>query len=314
MPVDSTTMTNWEGPTHPTAPSPMDQSPHTIETRRTGGRSFDRSRRSTEWRIGLGSEACTVITGPAGSGKSCLMRQWFDALARSDAQPIWRTAIAGAGSARPTDPTDVLGVSVAGRTLFIDDANHLDTDDLDAYLTSMASGRDDLPARIVLATRTVPTRLLEWSRKLTVRAVRMDDLEPPEGLIEEILRSHHPNLPARELTTLANRIGPWPALAHLAGRAICLPSAGADAAVHFDGNDLGVTDYLDTEIFAGLDTADQHFLVSCSILPVLSADACAMLTGDQFADERLRRLDRQHALIRPTASDGAWAWRPLTQT
>lgn len=286
----------------------MDQTPRSPEIDQ------GRPRHAARWDVDLGDESCTFITGPAGSGKSTLLDQWFDRLASSGAHPVRYAAVAGAGDVPPFDPESTIGARAAGQTLFIDDAGHLRDDDLDSYLAAIAAGRSDHPTRIVLATRRLPTRLLEWSRGLAIRTVQMDDLEPPDGLIEEIVRGHRPDLSADDLTTLTNTIGQWPAMAHLAGRSICLPSAGAGAASRFDGNDLGVTDYLDTEIFAGLDTPDQHFLVNCSILPVLSADTCAMLTGDQFAEDRLRRLDRQHAFVEPTPSAGVWAWRPLTQT
>lgn len=288
----------------------MDQTPRPAEIDLRSGR----PRHGTLWEVELGREYCTFVVGPAGSGKSTLMNQWFDHLDSSGAHPIWHTAIAGTGDPSPIDPENTIGTRAAGQTLFIDDASHLRDDDLWSYLTALATNRSDHPVRIVLASRRLPARLLDWSRGFAIRTVQMDDLALPDGLIERILRAYRPDLQPEELTALTDKIGHWPAMAHLAGRSICLPSTSAGAASRFDGNDLGVTDYLDTEIFAGLDTADQHFVVNCSILPLLSADTCAMLTGDQFAEDRLRRLDRQHAFIEPTRSAGVWTWRPLTQT
>ncbi len=263
----------------------------------------------------LGSEPCTVVIGPPGGGKTTLLAQWYDELCSRGERPVWCSAIAGDGDG-PRRGTVHPGGPSGGWTLFLDDADQVEPDKIETLLEDMAAagGRGGLPSWLVLATRTTPDRVLEWSRHGTVRTVRTDEVVLPEDLVPAILLDYRSDLEPSELAMLVEKIGNWPAGAHLAGQAIGHPAELPAAAQQFDGRDLGVCDYLDTEVFGGLDTADQDFLVTCSVLEELTPTACAMLTGDQLAEERLQRLSRQHALIRSSERTGTWNWRPLAES
>ncbi len=262
----------------------------------------------------LGTERCTLIIAPAGTGKTTLLARWYEQFKSAGEQPAWHSVTAGHDIHLPPHPASTIGHRAAGRALFIDNAERLPSSEIDATLRAMTDGAFDAPSRLVLASRAVPDRVLDWSRHGTVRTVRVDELEAPPGLIDQILLDYQPDLRPDELAVLGRRIAGWPAGAHLAGRALRSPTRSGFAATRFDGRDVGVTDYFDTEIFGGLEAADQDFLVTCSVLRELSVDACAMLTGDQLAEERLLRLGREHAFISPSPAVGTWRWRPLART
>lgn len=272
----------------------------------------DRRTPLISWGCSLGSDLCTVVTGPPGGGKTALLTQWYDELERSGDRPVWCSPLAG-GNPGPPEGWAIPDGQLAGRTIFVDNADHMESSVIETYLAAMAAGGSGLPSRLVLAARPMPDGVLEWSRHGTVRTVRIEELDSAQDVVKTILLGYQPDVSPDELAVLLSKVGRWPAGAHLAGRAISHQNAEPGAAHRFDGHDLGVSDYLDTEIFGGLDTVDQEFLVTCSVLAQLTPPVCAMLTGDQLAEERLHRLGRQHALVSASAATGSWVWRPLAR-
>lgn len=278
----------------------------------------------------------TVISAPAGFGKSTLAVDWcaesalpaaWLSLDRNDMDPLALiTDLVGAVRQRfPTALEDIAerltqGAEPQGApalvselasaiqsdvdelaVLIVDDLHVLDgappaLDVVDAFIRSVP-----MNLRIILLSRTFPAlpslaRLSAQRRAFTVAAREL--VFTPQEADTFLTQSHVDDPEAR--AELAKRADGWAAaLAVLADRYEPGRPRASDS-------DFILDQFIDHEVLDRLDSRQINLLTSCAVLPLFDLEFAQALTGDAQAGTTLRDLERtNHFLIRLGYGDTA---------
>jgi LuxR family transcriptional regulator, maltose regulon positive regulatory protein len=280
--------------------------------------------------------ALTVVSGPAGAGKSVLLADWASRHARVawlSLEPLdhgrrrfWRAVLEALQRSQPATPLGSLAVQpgapadlllpelaaaleslTAPVTLVLDDVHEIGDSqalsDLDRLL------RGPLPSlRVVIVTRSdPPLRLGRLRAAGQLTELREADLAFTLDEARRLL--DQPDLPGDVAERVWRRTEGWAAglrLAALALRTHPDPSRFAD---EFGGDDRSVADYLVAEVLAQQPPDFRRFLLRISILDRVSPGLAAALTGRSESDRLLTRLEHDHALL--TSIDSRSEWRRL---
>src|SRR4051812_20514080 len=161
--------------------------------------------------------------------------------------------------------------------------------------------------RLVIGTRSDPPlrigRLRAAGELLEIRAADLAFTDEEAG---QLLHTLDIDLDEDNLARLGRRTEGWAAGLHLAGLSMrhrTDPGAFLDA---FTGTDRFVLDYLGAEVLAAQTDDVRRFLVETSILPRLSADLCAVITGRSDSAAVLAHLERTNGFL--VALDDRQEW------
>jgi LuxR family transcriptional regulator, maltose regulon positive regulatory protein len=283
----------------------------------------------------------TLLSAPAGWGKTTLLAQWVGAahpgsrfawlsLDGSDNDParFWTCAIAalrrtGPGVAKRAFELLKLGADLvqvvlptlineiaelADKTVLILDDYHLVENR--AVHDQLAFFIERLPEhlRLVVATRSDPLlplpRLRARSELLEFRSedLRFEAVEAA-NLLTQVLGL---DLSAAEVELLFERTEGWAAGLYLAALSIAgRPEAGAFIRT-FAGDNRHVVDYLVAEVLAGQPDERRAFLLRTSILRRLNARLCdAVLESDSSAGA-LDEIERENLFLMPLDLSRRW--------
>jgi LuxR family transcriptional regulator, maltose regulon positive regulatory protein len=288
----------------------------------------------------------TVVTGPAGAGKTVACASWASELAaRPGSRLVWLTldaddrepdrfwhylilGLAKAGTI-PTlageapgellsDGSDAAGDSVARQLVSCLVATHEPTtvvlDDVHLLAGSPAlAGLDELihhappELRLVLAGRYVPGLALAKLRLAgQVAEVGAADLACTEEEADGFLRSAGVQADAGQRAVIMRQTEGW-----MAGLRMLSMSAPAGGLLIGDAADL-VTDYLCDEVLSPLPAATRQLLLRTCLTDSVPADLAQWLTGDPAAAARIDQLSRENALIGAVAAGRAdYRYHPM---
>lgn len=274
--------------------------------------------------------ALTLVSAPAGYGKTTAVRSWSanreSALAwvtldagDNDPARLWMyvaTAIDrvrnGLGR-RALHRLRTSGMSIAtavdelmngiadftsGLELVLDDF-HTVTDR--ECVDSIAFAIEHLPAtaRMIVITRADPELGLARLRARGALAeLRANELAFTVAEARELLvdRGRLP-IDDGEVETLLNRTEGWPAALYLATLWL-RTAADPHAAVRcFGGDHRYVAEYLSHEVLGALNPAECEFLVQAAVLGRFSADMCDGVLGRSDSAQRLSELERSNQFV-----------------
>jgi LuxR family transcriptional regulator, maltose regulon positive regulatory protein len=293
--------------------------------------------------IAGGARCCplTVLTGPAGAGKTMALASWAAAeagpvawvgLDHYDNRPggFWPHVIAAlrrSGAAVPqalpaaardsaSQHAFLLGLASAlaaqdrPAILVLDDLHLLAgprmLDGLDYVLRNAGSG-----LRLVVASRTDPLLPLHRYRLAGQLAeIRAGDLAFTIAETGQVLAQHGITLPAGALECLTGRTEGWAAGIRLAALSMASHPDPDRFARELAAEDSAVTGYLVEEVLNAQPPRARHVLLSTSILEQVSADAARELTGLEQAGQILPALARANAFVQP-AGGGRYRYHPL---
>ncbi len=294
-------------------------------------------------RLGRGAAAkLTLISAPAGFGKTTLLSAWLAtaggrnrsvawlSLEESDRDPaaFWtyvinalQRVVPGVGdsalpllqSAQP--PIEALLTTVINELsaapdevdLVLDDFHLADGEDVHTGLVFLL---EHLPAQVhlVISTRADPAlplaRLRARGELVEIRAadLRFTVEEAAAYLTEVIGLSLSPN----DIAVLAGRTEGWIAALQLAALSMEGRADVTGFIAGFAGDDRYIVDYLVEEVLARQPAQIRDFLIRTAILDRLSGPLCDAVTGTQGGKAMLDGLDRANLFVVPLDDNRQW--------
>jgi LuxR family maltose regulon positive regulatory protein len=274
----------------------------------------------------------TLISAPAGSGKTVLLRAWMAAadqpetiahvpLGREHAErrTFWMDVVEAVSVARP----ELTGLAVpAGgpRSLtdFLFELGRLETPLVlvldDFHVVGAGAVVQDVqwllerhhPAlRLVLATRRDPPLRLQRLRVASELAeVRGADLAFTEPEAGELLADV--GLASADVQTLCARTEGWAAALKMAELSLQTHPDPHAFVTGFAGDDRAVTDYLTTEVLSAYDDDVLGFLLRTSIVERVNGELAEALTGVTDGQRALRDLEHADGFVDGLDSTGEW--------
>ena len=295
-------------------------------------------------RLGRGAESrLTLISAPAGFGKSTLVAEWLAAspgggpsaawlsLDQGDNHPatFWtylvaalRTAVPGIGAGtlallQGPQPAPIgvvlaallndLGTVQGDVVLVLDDYHVIDAHDIN---DGMAFLLYHLPPQIhvVVTTRADPALPLARLRgRGELVEIRAADLRfTPDEAAAYLNETMGLDLPAGDIAALEGRTEGWIAALQLAALSIQGRDDVAGFIAGFSGDDRYIVDYLVEEVLHRQPEAVRSFLLRTSILSLLCGPLCDAVTGENGGKAMLEALDRKNLFLVPLDDRRQW--------
>ena len=272
-----------------------------------------------------------LVAAPAGSGKTTLLTQWFRNR-RQRRTVAWltldgpvpspqalATRLLVSAAAAGVQPPSTTGADGAVQTLqallaqrsgdlliVIDDVQHAQDAPclalLDSLLASCAPG-----VHWVLSGRCMPgLNLPAWRLRDQLEVLDGGDLAFDIGQLTQLGRKLVPEPLSREhAERLLEITQGW-----TAGVKLGLLAHGDDG--DFDGGHVDIAAYLQREVLSEQDAALQEFLVSTSVVDVMTAELCDALLGRDGSQALLEKLERSQLFVTAQDSHGlAFRYHPL---
>ena len=282
--------------------------------------------------------ALTLVSAPAGFGKTTVVAGWFTddastawlSLDSSDDEPIrfWTYVLAALSAAVPELSDDTISLlQVPGAPIEAAIATLIN--DLETTAASVALVLDDyhvianpeihgsvafllehLPpqVRLVIATRADPPLPLAALRaRGELQEVRAADLRFTAGEATQYLNDAMAmTLTPADIAVLEARTEGWIAALQLAALSMQGRSDPGAFIAEFAGDDRFILDYLADEVLERQAPDVRSFLLETSILSRLTAPLCAAVTGSVDARAALEQLDRSNLFLVPLDDRRTW--------
>jgi LuxR family maltose regulon positive regulatory protein len=286
----------------------------------------------------------TLVSAPAGYGKTTLLAQWSHAVGDSlsfawltldeqDNDPIklWRHIVEALHLAAPEEDVgaDVLvRVGVAGRSLIetslprlinvlaaLDRRLILVLDDYQFVTNeecheSVAFFVEYLPENVhlVLASRSdPPLRLGRLRARGALNEIRDEQLAFSEEEAAYLLNETMGlDIGPDDLRLLFERTEGWPAAIYLASLSLQQREDRHAFIVAFKGSDRYIVDLLAEEVLAGVQEDVKEFLLRTSILRRLTGPLCDAVVNREGSGKLLHKLARSNLFLVPLGERGEW--------
>jgi LuxR family maltose regulon positive regulatory protein len=294
-------------------------------------------------RLDRGSEArLTLISAPAGFGKTTLLTAWLAGAYRQNRSVAWlsldqndsrpgafwtyvitalQTAVPGVGagvlpllqSAQPPIETvlaallNELSAVPEDVDLVLDDYHFVDGPDVWAGMTYLL---DHLPPQIhlVISSRADPALPLARLRaRGELVEVRAADLRfTPDEAAAYLNDVTGLDLAAADIAALEGRTEGWIAALQLAALSMQGRKDVGDFIAGFAGDDRYIMDYLVEEVLQRQTQQVRTFLLRTSLLDRLSGPLCDAVTGEPGGKATLEALDRANLFLIPLDDNRHW--------
>ena len=281
----------------------------------------------------------TIISAPAGSGKTCLLRAWADRPGQphqfamlqvqrdhQDDQQFWLALldavryVTGANSSAelPAATPDFNAPAMVDRllseladarssvTLVIDDLHELTSPEALAQLTRLLT---DLPPQVhaILTTRhDVRLRLHQLRLAGELAEIRVADLRFSEREASELLDAAGIALSAAGAALLHQRTEGWAAGLRLAAISLTSHPDPERFVAEFSGSDRTVAEYLLAEMLDRQPPDVQDLLLRASLLDRVNGELADLLTGRPGSERILLDLEDANAFLESLDPDRAW--------
>ena len=281
----------------------------------------------------------TIISAPAGSGKTCLLRAWADRPGQPhqfavmqvqrdqhDAQQFWlalldavRQACAPTSRAEPPAATpdfnapamvdrvlSELADARGGITLVIDDLHELNSPEALAQLTRLLM---NLPPQVhaMLTTRhDLRLRLHQLRLAGELAEIRAADLRFSERETRELLDASGIALSDAGAALLHQRTEGWAAGLRLAALSLADHPDPERFVAEFSGSDRTVAEYLIAEMLDRQPADVQDLLLRTSLLDRVNGELADLLTGRPGSERILLELEDANAFVESLDPERTW--------
>jgi LuxR family maltose regulon positive regulatory protein len=237
-----------------------------------------------------------VLVAPAGYGKTTVLCDWS---ARDPRPFAWVTLDRGHDDpgqllrsiASAIDEADA--VATDGRiVLVLDDVQALTAPAAHEIVAALATQPPEGMTVAFASRAELPVPVARLRAQRLVTELRVPELAMTRAEAGTMLRSAGLALDRADLDALLRRTEGWPVGLALAALSLNDQALSAAALTRFGGGDRLVADYLRQEVLAALSEDDLRFIVSTSILDVLSAPLCDAVLDREGGAETLARLVR----------------------
>ena len=281
----------------------------------------------------------TIISAPAGSGKTCLLRAWADRQGQrhrlavlqvqrdqQDAQQFWlalldavRHASATTGRAEPQAATpdfnapamadrvlSELADARGGITLVIDDLHELNSPEALAQLTRLLT---NLPphVHVMLTTRhDLRLRLHQLRLAGELAEIRAADLRFTERETRMLLDASGITLSGAGVALLHERTEGWAAGLRLAAISLAGHPDPERFVAEFSGSERTVAEYLIAEMLERQPEDVQDLLLRTSLLDRVNGELADVLTGRPGSERILLELADANAFVESLDPGRTW--------
>jgi LuxR family maltose regulon positive regulatory protein len=285
----------------------------------------------------------TLLSAPAGFGKTTLLAEWLASptspqrhvswlsLDEADDDPslfwihlihalqravpaIGQAALAVLDTAQPPPITDILAMVLNDLAampddivVVLDDYHAVPSPEIQAGMTYLL---DHLPppAHLVIATRADPAlQLARLRARGELVEIRAADLRFTSGAAEAFLsETMGLTLDAADVAALTARTEGWITALQLAALSLQGREDPAGFIASFTGDDRYIVDYLVEEVLRGQTEGVRSFLLETSILDRLGGDLCDAVTDREGTRATLERLDRANLFLVPLDDRRDW--------
>jgi LuxR family transcriptional regulator, maltose regulon positive regulatory protein len=286
----------------------------------------------------------TLISAPAGYGKTTLLAQWSQAEEATlpfawvsldeqdnDQTRLWRHIVEALRRATPQADfaSDVLvGVSVAGQRLVeaslpmlinalaglphrvvvvLDDYQLVTEDDCHASIKFFVDHISE-NVHFVIASRTDPPLPLgRWRARGEMKEIRSGQLAfSGEEAAVLLAEKMGLGIGPDDLSLLLERTEGWPAGIYLAALSLQGREDKRDLIASFEGSNRYIVDLLAEEVMGSLSEEVKEFLLMTSVLNRLTASLCNAVVDREGSGTLLRELAHRNLFVIPLDERGEW--------
>jgi len=275
---------------------------------------FGKTTLLAQWLAESGTPAAWVSLGPEDNDPTSFLSYLIAALQTLDAQ-LGTTALALLRTPRPPAPEAVLAVltnELAGRevgnfALVLDDYHVITAESIQHGMTFLL-GRLPPQLHLILASRADPPLPLARLRAQgQLCEIRTADLRFEAAEVNTFLQAVMGlDLPSEAVATLQNRTEGWIAGLQLAALSLQGRANVSAFLAAFSGSHRYVLDYLSEEVLARQPAVVQAFLLHTCILERLSAPLCDAVREQEGSQAMLEALDRANLFVVALDDERRW--------
>ena len=280
----------------------------------------------------------TIISAPAGSGKTSLLRAWANRPDRTDrvafvslrhderdAQVFWLALLnavrQASGAARDESPTATPGFNEramvdrvlselaehSGRVVVvIDDAHELNSPEGLAQLARLLANLPSQAHAIVSTRRDLPLRLHQLRLAHELAEIRAADLRFSELETRELLAASGIALSQAGTALLQQRTEGWAAGLRLAALSLAGHPDPERFVAAFSGSDRTVAEYLLAEMLERQPDDVQHLLMRTCLLDRVNGELADLMTGCPGSERILLGLEDANAFVISLDPERTW--------
>ena len=281
----------------------------------------------------------TIISAPAGSGKTSLLRAWADRPGQPhrlavvqvrrdqhDAQDFWlalldavRHVCGAPGGAEPPAATpDFNAPAMASRVLseladaggdvmvVIDDLHELDSPETLGQLTRLLTSLPDGVHAMLTTRRDLPLRLHQLRLAGELAEIRAADLQFSDRETSELLAASGITLSEAGAALLHQRTEGWAAGLRLAALSLAGHPDPERFVADFSGTNRAVAEYLIAEMLEHQPGEVQDLLLRTCLLDQVSGELADLLTGRPGSERILLELEDANAFVVSLDPERTW--------